>query len=297
MIKRADKIGTTGYAHYMTDGKNYVPSRNDGMVPTLPPAIYQVDQLQNGELIFRPQPAASDKLINLPNTASDLVLAEINQFWEAKTKEKFDRYGLVYKRGVLLYGDPGTGKTCTIAQVMDKVVNEGGIVLFNPHPQLVVLAAERIREIQPGMKMLIVWEEFDNLVNQSSFLSLLDGQLQLDNVLYIATTNYIDRIPVRVRNRPSRFATVIEIGKPDADTRLAYLKYKLLPEDQQDLNKWVEVSNGMVIDQIKDLIVSVCCFDRSLDEAAKKIHEMNEIVSSEEDEDEEEDDDDGFAII
>ncbi len=280
-----------GYNHYRHNLEDFIPEIGAGIEDTLKPGVYRIMNSMTCPIYFSKYPVATDELINLPNTTSDAVLQEIDTFWKAATKEKFDKYKFVYKRGVLLFGAPGTGKTCTITQVMTKVVKEGGVVFFNPDPSMLVPAVDIVKQIQPDIKILVVWEEFDNIVNSATFLSILDGQLQMENVLYIATTNYIDRIPLRVRNRASRFATVIEVGIPDADTRMLYLKHKLLPEDQQDLQKWVELSEGMVIDQLKDLIISVCCFGRSLDVAVAKIREMDNMAKAEQEEEAYDDDD------
>lgn len=273
-----------GFAHYYEKDGAFSPRKRVKIEQEITPGIYQLSVDQMGNIFFFPQAATSDQLVTLPNTVTDKVTKEVIQFWQDDTKKKFDEYGLVHKRGILLYGSPGTGKTCTIIKVMENLVKAGGVVLFNPDPNLLQHAIPQIREIQPDLKILVIFEEFDRLVNRPDFLSLLDGESQVDNIVYIATTNYIQRIPDRIKNRPSRFASVVEIGAPNADARLVYLTAKLKNVNEKELKHWVKLTNGMVIDQIKDLIVSVCCFGLSLKEAADKINKMGYLSDAGKDE-------------
>jgi SpoVK/Ycf46/Vps4 family AAA+-type ATPase len=274
MSKKINKINR-GYDHYGEFSGSFIPRTKYKSVDKINPGIYTMGQLMDGSIIFSPMGSLTDELITLPNFVSQQIIEEIRGFWSKQSRENFDRYKLVYKRGILLYGKPGTGKTCTIASVMEEVVRDGGIVIFNPRAKLLSAGIEMVREIEPNIKCLVVFEEFDSMVNDAEFLSLLDGEMQLDNIVYVATTNFIEKIPSRVKNRPSRFATVIEVGAPDAETRYAYLKAKLGGEI--DVTEWTEKTNGLVLDQIKDVIVSVFCIGLKLDDALDKIRKMGEL--------------------
>jgi len=53
-------------------------------------------------------------------------------------------------------------------------------------------------------------------------LNLLDGVKQVDNIIYIATTNYPELLEERILNRPSRFDRRFHIGTPSAEVRKFY---------------------------------------------------------------------------
>jgi hypothetical protein len=281
-----------GFDQYLIVEGMYMPQAKMPTTKKIPAGIYRVGKTQDGKIVFMPMSAMTDGLIDLPAHVSEKVLTEVNKFWSQETKSKFEKYQMVYKRGVLLYGPPGTGKTVIVSKVMEQVVREGGLVFFDVDPHLLFESVNLIKEIQGDIKILAVYEEFDSRLNRdSSFLSLLDGELQIENITYLATTNYIERIPPRVKNRPSRFATVIEIGVPDAATRLAFLKGKVQDENI-DFTEWVKATEGMSLDHIKDLIISVLCIGLDLKEAVAKLKTMNgELLSaSSEDDDDERDD-------
>lgn len=284
---------TEGFTHFVNVEGALSPRRRVPETDSISPGIYILAQDNANNVYFVPTSSMTDDLVRLPDSVSEKVTNEVLKFWSQETKAKFDDHGLVYKRGILLYGKAGTGKTSTIFQVMENMVNSGGIVLFDPSPKLASIALQRIREIQPDMKALIIWEEFDSICSSADFLALLDGELQVDNVVHIATTNNIEKIPDKIKKRPSRFATVIEVGPPSEAAREIYLRAKLKYEHYlKNISQWIKLTDGMVIDQIKDVIVSVCCFDLGLEESATKIKESGYEAPKERDEDEDYDDSD-----
>lgn len=264
---------------YLISGDNYFPNTQAERSTILPPGAYQCKVTMEGAPFFEPISIVTDEIIKIPNSVTEDVVAEVKQFWSNGVSEKFEKYGLVHKRGILLAGAPGTGKTITLANCAEVVVKElEGIVLFNPDPALLPDFLRLIKDIEPNKRVLVMFEEFDSILSysESSLLCLLDGETQIGNVVYLATTNYLSKIPSRIKNRPSRFARVIEVVPPDETTRRAYLSAKLQDDDRKHLEPMVQSTEGFVIDQLKDLVISVCCFNRPIDEAIRKIQEMSD---------------------
>lgn len=265
---------------YLIQGDHYFPSTQSERSDTLPAGAYECRFTQEGIPFFEPIKITTDKIVDIPNSFTEKVVTEIEQFWSEGVSTKFAQYGLVHKRGLLLSGRPGTGKTITLAKTAEVVINMFNVVvLFNPPPQYITIYLRLIKDIEPDRKILVMWEEFDTMLNrhESELLSLLDGELQVGNIIYLATTNYLTRIPSRIKNRPSRFARIIEVGEPDEVARRAFLEHKLTSEDKITfLEPMVQASEGFVIDQLKDLIISVCCFGYPIADAVMKIKEMQE---------------------
>jgi hypothetical protein len=261
---------------YLLNGGIYFPNLVAKRSDVLPAGAYECNVTMEGQPFFKPIEIITDKIINLDH---DPILPEIDQFWTDGVSKKFEQYGLVHKRGILVHGAPGTGKTVQLAKTAKHVVEKyGAVILFNPNPSSLKDFIRLIREVEPTKKILIMWEEFDEQLNQdeSTLLSLLDGEIQVGNIVYLATTNYINKIPSRIKNRPSRFAKVIEIGVPSIETRRLYFEAMLHDEDKDKLAAFVQATDGFVVDQMKDLIISVCCFNYPISDAVAKIRTMNE---------------------
>ena len=160
---------------------------------------------RTNELYFKQTKNVHDKIIDLPDTAYNKVVGEINQFLTEKTKSLFEEFGFLYKRSSLLYGPPGTGKTCIINRVANTIIEKGGVVLFNPSPRYLSQALDRLNDIQPETIVMVVFEELDRLTAQyeDSLLSILDGEIQKENIIYLASTNFIEKVPNRIK-RPGR---------------------------------------------------------------------------------------------
>lgn len=250
----------------------------DGMIPTtktfdkLPPGIYHIESTPNGTY-FSPQKVVTDNLLRLPDSKSDEVIAEIERFWTLKAK--FKQFGFTHKRGFLLWGPPGSGKTATLSFVSKQLVATGGVVILgNCHPITLSDMLAKHREIETDRPVVVLFEDIDTLIKQhgeSQILALLDGESSIDNVVFLATTNYPEELDGRVVNRPSRFDRVVKIDMPNAAARGLYIKSRGVPGD---IEKWVELTNGFSIAHIKELIIGVCCFGNDLDKDAERLKKM-----------------------
>jgi SpoVK/Ycf46/Vps4 family AAA+-type ATPase len=125
-------------------------------------------------------------------------------------------------------------------------------------------------------------EDIDAIITrygEASLLALLDGELQIDNVVTIATTNYPEQLDARFVNRPSRFDEIIYIGMPSAPAREVFLKKKnkRLASNSVELAKWVKATDGWSIAHMRELIVAIECLDNPFDETVERLKKMNDI--------------------
>jgi SpoVK/Ycf46/Vps4 family AAA+-type ATPase len=233
----------------------------------------------------------TEGLIPLEEPASKELLDFITEFFTEETKNRYKRYDILYRSGVLLHGVPGTGKTYAIHRVREAAVAAGYIVLLDPNPNLVSKFVEAIRTITqtPEQSFLVIWEELDSYLDnfENKILELLDGNSTMENIIYIGTTNYIDKIPDRLKSRPSRFNRIVEVKTPTENMRREYFNAKLHADDK---SKWLEpmvaVSEGLVLDFCKELILSVLVYNRPLQTEANRLKTMAKIAVTEEEEEE-----------
>ena len=215
----------------------------------------------------------TDNIIDLPDSESENLLNEIKEF--TTMAEAFKKHGFLYKRGVLLYGPPGSGKTVTIQQLIRLFTKSiDGIAVMCDHPQLLLGALRNFRKIESNRQILVVLEDLDALIDryqESDFLNMLDGEAQLQNVVYVATTNYPELLDARFKDRPSRFDTIRKIGMPTEEARRHYLQVKL---PDMDVTELVEGSDGYSVAYLRELIVLTQCFKLSTEDAFERLNYM-----------------------
>jgi hypothetical protein len=213
--------------------------------------------------VFAPTVISTDTILKLPDSRSDELLKEIEQFWTLK-REFHDgntqaHGGFLHKRGYLLFGPPGGGKTCTIKLIMRSIIDRDGIVLLgNSRPNTMCDMLKKFRSVEPNRDIVVVLEDFDELIVQngeSSYLAMLDGEASIDGALFLASTNYPSRFEPRIYNRPGRLSDVVYIGMPNAESRRLYLILKL--KDHTDVDRIVELTDGFGLDHLKSLILGV----------------------------------------
>ncbi len=168
-------------------------------------------------------------------------------------------------KGILLTGEPGTGKTL-IARAIAKEAEVNFIAISGPE-----LLSKYIGESERGVRevfkkarqaapCILFFDEIEALVPQrgrasgeqvservvTQFLTEMDGIEELRGVLVLASTNRVDLIDPAIL-RPGRFDFVIEIPKPDLKAREAifhvHTRGKPLGKNVS-LEAWVRETDG-----------------------------------------------------
>jgi SpoVK/Ycf46/Vps4 family AAA+-type ATPase len=245
----------------------------------LPSNVYTINASQHG-IFFLEQALQSDELIRFVDGKLDDVLKEVELFWTIKAK--FDKYGFLHRRGFLLYGPPGTGKSCLTYQLIDDIVKRGGVAFYlNTNANVFAAGLKLFRQVEPYRPIVCIYEDLDAIMDmygEESILSLLDGENQLDNLVNIATTNYLSELDKRITNRPRRFDRLIYVGPPEDDIRSRYFEQKFKSAgdtpSKAELAEWAKVSEGMSFAAMTELMISVKCFDIPLKKSAKILQDM-----------------------
>ena len=244
---------------------------------SLPAGFYRCQMTPHGPMLTK-QRVDTDALLELPDDAGVRIISEFQTFWQIQIRDKFRERGFLHKRGFLLWGPPGSGKTSTLQLLIKRLIdNQRGVVLLIDHAGSAAACLQLARGIEPTRPMVAVLEDVDALVmrhGEHEFLALLDGETQVDNIVFIATTNYPERLDKRFVDRPSRFDTIRYIGMPSAAARRLYLSTKEPSLTGDDLDLWVRVSDGFSVAHMKEMIIAVRCFGQPLDEVVTRLEEM-----------------------
>ncbi len=194
----------------------------------------------------------------LPSDLRADIARTVNEFFEAR--ELYLRHGLTHRRGILLAGPPGNGKT-TILKAIGTTTGVPVIVAAGLRSDfrgsVIQRAFDRASALAPA---ILCFEDLDALVDDgpelSRFLNLLDGLEVLEGILVIATTNRPDRIDPAIAKRPSRFDRVFAIPTPTEETRRGYLEHLLESAGPTDAPKTIaRQTEGFSMAFLKELIV------------------------------------------
>ncbi|HEU5097423.1 MAG TPA: ATP-binding protein [Roseiflexaceae bacterium] len=199
------------------------------------------ESLEPMDLVFYNEtPIAADDII-LDETHHGIIERTIVDFHQRR--EQLLQLGLPGKRGVLFYGPPGTGKTYTCKYIAQRLTSVTTIVVTG-HALLHMKAICAIAKmLQPALVLLedvdLVFAHRENNAYNTvlgEFIDQLDGFGESDQIIFILTTNAIDRIEPAIKDRPGRVSQCIYFGPPSAVLRRRYLDKLVQPYDSTALN-------------------------------------------------------------
>lgn len=276
------KKAKSGLTQWTTvDGIKFYPAGKT--TSKLEPGFYEPSYDQNRGYYFLRLNVKTEGLLRFPETNSERVITEIQTFWTRETQ--YGKYGLTYKRGIILWGPPGSGKSSTIQLIVEDVIKRDGIALKFAEPNIFIDCVRILREIQPTTPVVVLMEDIDSILelyHESEVLNILDGVERVEKVVYLATTNYPGQLGERIINRPSRFDRRFKMPHPGKASRLMYFNHLLTPElikeYKIDVNKWVSDTKDMSIAHLKELFTSVCIMGFGYSETIEILKSMKERV-------------------
>jgi AAA+ superfamily predicted ATPase len=243
--------------------------------PKLSSGVYSIGVSQYHGITFERKNICVDDLLRFPDSISEKILSEITTFWGKG--HKFKEHGFLHRRGYLLHGPAGSGKTCLVQQIISDIVNADGLVFqCTNHPAVFNDGLSVYRKVEPDRPVVCLFEDIDAIVDEhgeDDILTLLDGENQIDKVLNIATTNYPEKLDRRLIARPRRFDRVLEIGMPVDGVRRMYFAKKLNIADAE-LDKWVKSSEGFSFAACAELVISHCCFEIPFEDSVVRLRKM-----------------------
>src|ERR1019366_1040039 len=146
----------------------------------------------------------------LTETLKTEIQSSIENFLE---NEDFYRdNGMPWKKGLLLFGPLGNGKTSLIKTIISEYPFKPVTVIPEASGEMVCDAFDYAEDQCPA---LLYFEDLDSLlgnyIDTSLFLNLMDGISAKNGLFVIATANDISRLKPALTDRPSRFDRKIEI--------------------------------------------------------------------------------------
>lgn len=174
-----------------------------------------------------------------------------------------ERHGIPLKRGLLLAGKYGTGKTLTAYVAAKKCAENGWTFIYLEDVENLPRALEFAKQYEPAM---VFAEDIDRVTEGkddaerddtlNDIANTLDGITSKScRVFVVLTTNHPDRIN-RVMLRPGRIDCYIEVAPPDAEAaeRLARLYARGLIDESEDLSEASQRLAGLIPAVIREVV-------------------------------------------
>jgi cell division protease FtsH len=179
-----------------------------------------------------------------------------------KNPEKYSNYGARMPKGIMLYGEPGTGKTL----LAKAVAGEAGVPFYamsgSDFVQVYVgVGASRVRQLfkkaKGHGKAVIFIDEIDAIGKKreggktggsdekdqtlNALLTEMSGFNEKEGIVVIAATNRLDTLDPALL-RPGRFDRHIEITLPDLSARekIIALHFNNKPVQDIDIHEWAQ---------------------------------------------------------
>ena len=266
--------------------EEFVPSFKS--VDQVPSGIYELQYNRSvSQITLKKQPFKTDELYQLPSYEIQDILKDIQDFWDRR--DKYREYNFVHKRGILMYGEPGCGKSGIIQLIAKQLIENNGIIINVKDQDDVDFFIDFIatfRKIEPNRPLIVLLEDLDSIAGESTYstsklLNILDGVKQIEDVVYIATTNYPEKLQERITNRPSRFDRRYKVELPNEEIREAYIRHKLKEDDLQkvDIQEWVKRTEGMSLSHLKEVVISTIVMGREFEEVMDNLEGLKRAPS------------------
>ncbi len=176
-------------------------------------------------LAFSEVPRTRRDDVVLPEVVLDRI--ERHALGVAEHRNQLLAAGQHLKRGLLLFGPPGTGKTHTTRYLLGRMQGYTRLLLTGRALHAVGSAAELARDLLPAVMVL---EDVDLVAEDRTFgpgsspvlfdlLDAMDGAAPDADLMFLLTTNRADLLEPALAARPGRVDVAVEIALPDATAR------------------------------------------------------------------------------
>jgi len=186
-------------------------------------------------------------------------------------KKHWTKYGIPQKRGILLAGEPGTGKTVICKALMAEA---GGItcITTNAYQLDADEYITELYEMAQDLSPCIVFMEDIDLIGLNreeyhyqhgpallSLLNVLDGIEEKQEIVTVATTNNLQTLDRALTQRPSRFDRVVKLSLPSLEERkeLISLLCQRVPLDEPTRDYIAHKAEHCTPAQLQEVIYSL----------------------------------------
>jgi cell division protease FtsH len=247
-----------------------------GQVISLQPEVFGVAR-QARLISFLPRPAVDRSQIVLPDGLLEEVERQVIGI--GRHSGRLLASGQHLRRGVLLHGAPGTGKTHTVSYLLSQLPDLTVIELSGRALTLITRACSIARALQPAV---IVVEDVDLIAEERTMgrpgehpllfqlLNEMEGLNSADDVTFLLTSNRAELLEPALAARPGRVDLAVELPLPDAAARrqLIGLYQGNLVLDVSSLDTVIKRTDGVTAPFLKELLRRAALLSAESDDRA-----------------------------
>ena len=213
-------------------------------------------------LQFHSRPLVAESEVILPAETMAAIRRQVVAV--ARHRDRLIAAGQHLKRGLLLYGPPGVGKTHAVRYLIGQLTDVTVVELSGDSLGAIGEACSVARTLQPAM---IVVEDVDLIAEERGsypggspllfqLLNEMDGLSEDTDVVFLLTTNRAEVLEPALAARPGRVDQAIAIERPDlaARRRLFALYRGDLDIDESNLDAVLERTEGVTASFLKELL-------------------------------------------
>jgi hypothetical protein len=199
----------------------------------------------------------------LDPTAASLLRDDFESFWERESWFREKR--IPFRRGYLLHGPPGNGKTTAVRAMMcSKGLSAFTMRLFDERTSDGDLD-ELFDAAQKERPAMVLLEDLDRAfprtgesttnVSLQYLLNCLDGVATGEGIVVVATANQPSLLDPAILRRPGRFDRVVHFPNPACELRRAYFLHMNSEFSSAEIDQPTAESEGFSFAQLREAYV------------------------------------------
>jgi ATP-dependent 26S proteasome regulatory subunit len=228
----------------------------------------------------------------MDSTVKRMVRRDFEIFFQRE--DWFRQHNLPYRRGYLLWGDPGNGKTAAIRVMAAHPFIQPYTLDLSEDEQKSSDVRRLFEAAAENTPALVILEDLDRAfptegkrtqeraVSFQTLLNSLDGVGSQDGVIVVATANDPTCLDAAILKRPGRFDRVVQFRNPDANLRREYYRRLNATLGGGQFEIAIEQTEGFSFAQLRETYIlgAQSAFEQGRDIGAADVIEAIELQTA-----------------